>query len=278
MDGLGNFLNDEGIGSQSAGIEEPQEPQRDEPQVDEPQRDEPQEGEPQTGEGQSREGQPSEGQGSEEPSTPQESKDEPLDLKSELDALRAQVNLLLKLQKGESIKQPEEGQGQGRDETQVPKVELDLDFSDVSVDDFLENPQAFGDWARKFASTIADRTLETVYRNLPDLVRRYSEEVMTVKSYASQFYKQNPDLEPYKTEVARIANMIAQAEPGLSYEEFFKKVADYARYSLGLFKKAQRDVGKSSKPALPKTPAGGRRKPETIEGMEREILDLINSL
>ena len=235
------------------------------------------------GEEQELEGQ--EGQGGQEEPEEQGKLSEPGDkdeyinnLKSEIDTLKSQLELLLKMQKGEDIS----SESKTEPESERPKVDIDVTVDEDTYDKILESPESFARWAKDFASKIADRTLEAVYQNVPELIRKYADETVTVRTYAQQFYRDNPDLEPYKTEVARIANVIAQAEPNLPYDKFFKKVADYARYFLGLYKKTeesqQQRQKRGGKPALPNKPMGGRRKPETIEGMEKEILDLINSL
>jgi len=219
-------------------------------------------------------------EGSEEQGEPSEpsNKDEYINnLKSEIDTLKSQLELLLKMQKGENVS----SESKSEPESKRPKVDIDVTVDEDTYDKILESPESFTNWAKEFASKIADKTLEAVYQNVPELIRKYADETVTVRTYAQQFYRDNPDLEPYKADVARIANVIAQAEPNLPYDEFFKKVADYARYSLSLYKKteeSQQRQKKSGKPALPNKSIGGRRKPEAIEGMEKEILDLINSL
>ena len=201
-------------------------------------------------------------------------------LEKEVDMLKAKLETLINIQKGEDDKDDDTKDAVDAFGFKKPEVNIDDIVGNKSIDEFLEKPEEFTSWAKVFAEKIIDRTLESVYQSIPELIKRYADETVTVRTYAERFYKDNPDLEPYKAEVARIANVIAQAEPNLPYDEFFKKVADYARYHLGLVRKsADADGNKQKKkPALPGKSTSGRRKPEVLDEVEKEIMDLIKTI
>lgn len=167
-----------------------------------------------------------------------------------------------------------------------PEIQ-DIDvMGGLDYEDITESEESFTKWAKQLVSKVQEVTQEAVYRNIPGIIQSYTDQQIEVKSQAQKFYQTNPDLAEHKAEVAKNANLLAQAEPGLSSDEFFKKVADYTRYTLKLpgkekgGKKEEKQTP-GGKPALNKrsTKASSRMsKPPELEGMDKEISEMLKQI
>lgn len=169
--------------------------------------------------------------------------------------------------------------------------QLKPEISDVNVmgdfeyDDIVQDQDVFMKWASQLVKRVQEVTQEAVYKNIPGIIQSYTDQQIEVKSRAQDFYHNNPDLTEHKAEVAKNANLLAQAEPGLSQDDFFKKVADYTRYTLKLPAKEKGGTEEKpkpgAKPALNKrsTKAGTRMgKPPELEGMDKEITEMLKQI
>ena len=89
------------------------------------------------------------------------------------------------------------------------------------------------------------------------------------------FYTENADLANVKQTVAAVANDIHSKNPDLGVEEVFKQSAEQTRKLLGLQKQAITAVKrKPSKPAFAKAGSARKTAPQ-IDGIQREINDLL---
>ena len=197
---------------------------------------------------------------------------------------------------GKEAREPGESSEAEETEAQLPELkpvskEIDI-FGEKKFDDIIEDESSFTEWAKGFAAKVQEATQESLYQNLPQVIQAYADQQINIKDQTKTFYSNNPDLAKHKKEVAKSANMIAQAEPNLGQEEFFDKVAKHARYMLGIDTKdegkeekskgKEEANGKKSKPALNDKSAGSTSRSKTkqpeLQGMEAEIADMLDKI
>jgi len=215
----------------------------------------------------------------------EEPEDEPED-----DELTALKNKIAELE-GKLNKPSEEPETPEEPKATLPELkpeaqEIDI-FGGQSFNDIVDDEESFSSWAKNLVTKVQEATQESIYKRLPEVIQAYTDQQLEVKTKAQQFYKDFPDLSEHKREVAKSANLIAQAEPGLEYDEFFKKVASHARYMIGIDSdktKEKEEHGKERKrkPALNQRSAKAdsratNRQPE-LQGMEKEISDMLKNL
>lgn len=221
----------------------------------------------------------------EPPAEPEPSKEE----SEELKALRAELAELKAKMNGEPSEtaSPGEESAPAMPELKAEAVEIDL-FGGKKYDEIMEDEGAFTEWAKNLTARVQEATQESIYKKLPQVIQAYAEQQLEVKSRAKDFYTNHPDLAEHKAEVAKSANLIAQAEPGLDYDQFFKKVADHARYMLGIDGKKTKGDGKEengkkpSKPALnnksAKSNSRSAAKAPDLSGIEKDITDMLEQI
>lgn len=211
----------------------------------------------------------------EEEESGESSEDELTRVKAELEELKKKVE-----------KPAEEESTSTKLPNPKPEVqEIDV-FGGKEFEDIIESKEAFSEWATALVNKVQEVTQESIYRNIPQVIQSYTDQQLEVKSRADKFYASHPDLADHKAEVAKSANLIAQAEPGLDYDAFFDKVAKHARYMLGLNTENMTDDGKGGKekkkPALAKKSAksnsrSAHKQPE-LTGMEKEISEMLKQI
>jgi len=156
-----------------------------------------------------------------------------------------------------------------------------------TYDELLEDETTFQKWAKNLVAKTQELTQEAIYKKIPALIQAYAEQTVDSRTQAMEFYQSNPDLAEHKTEVAKNATLIANAEPNLTREQFHKKVADYTRYQLKLepgVQKKEEALSKkpgNRKPALNKRSAkaqGRMVKEPDLSGIDKEIDDMLNQM
>lgn len=214
---------------------------------------------------------------SEEVSTEEET-DPVMQLKAELAAIKEMIQ-----QKGQA--EPEEASPPvALPELKPVITDVDL-FQGYNFEELMENQDTFKKWAKQLVSKVQEVTQEAIYKNIPQVIQSYTDQQIAVNSQAQRFYQDNPDLAKYKKEVAKNANLIAQAEPGLSQDDFFKKVASFTRMNLNINTQPTTEEvvsGKpKTKPALNKRSAKATTRmtsqPE-LAGLEKEISDMLSKI
>lgn len=120
---------------------------------------------------------------------------------------------------------------------------------------------------------------EQVLLGVPDLVRRNSDQRVTLLLAVDNFYKENKDLLPYAPTVGTIVNEVIAKEPELSLAEVLDKVETRARKTLGLKKTiAARDAASDrAKPAFVKGHNARRTGPPEIQGVAKDIADMLKA-
>lgn len=201
----------------------------------------------------------------------------PDDTKDELARLKAE---LLELKAKFAPADPE-----SEDETLVPEVtEIDL-FAETPYEKVVEDKDTFIKFINNLVTKVQQLTQESVYRNVPTLIKRVANSQVTARTEADKFYTNNKDLVPYKKDVAAAANLIANAKPGLARDEFYKEVADYVRYVKKLEvtnsdDKDTSDTNRGKPPLNDKTVGRATRmvsKP-TLDGLEADIQKMLDAI
>lgn len=201
--------------------------------------------------------------------------------------IRELEHKLLELQAKVSGTQEQEDQQQAS----LPELKPEIGEFDImaghTYDELLEDEQTFQKWAKNLVAKTQELTQEAIYKKIPALIQAYAEQTVDSRTQAMEFYQSNPDLAEYKTEVAKNATLIANAEPNLSREDFHKKVADYTRYQLKLepaVAKKEEELAKkpgNRKPAFNKRSAKAQSrmvKEPDLAGIDKEIDEMIKQM
>lgn len=171
------------------------------------------------------------------------------------------------------------------EEAVLPQA-VDFDpFAGTSYEEVISSKESFIGFIKNLVTKTQEASQETVYKNLPQLVKKYADEQIVAKTTAEKFYTANQDLVPFKADVAKAANLIANAQPGLQGDEFFKQVADYVRFTHKLIKEVNESSSQvpavSTSPALNDRSAGKTTRltsAPVLVGMEKEIADMLHTL
>ena len=153
-------------------------------------------------------------------------------------------------------------------------------LENTSIDDLLENPEKFNavlnQVSQQSQQAATQGAVQQVLRSVPELVMGYITRHSAMNRMVDDFYLENADLANVKQTVAAVANDVHSKNPELGVEEVFKQSAEATRKLLGLQKQAKTVAKrKPLKPAFAK--AGGARKvAPQINGIQREINDLLN--
>lgn len=209
---------------------------------------------------------------------------------AELDALRQEIReLKAAQQKGTGEEAAPAAEESALPELKPEAVEIDI-MGDASFDEIVDDEEKFKSWAKSLVAKTQEATQDSIYKKLPQVIQAYAEQQLEVKSRAKEFYSNHPDLTEHKAEVAKSANLIAASEPDLDYDQFFKRVADHARYMLGIDPKKTKgeseekggDKKKGGKPALnqksSRSNARSAGKQPELSGIEQDISEMLNQI
>jgi len=140
-----------------------------------------------------------------------------------------------------------------------PKLTLEeIDFlKDLDIDDVTRDPEAFNKLLNKVFTQGVETTRqvlgEGVLRSIPDIVKSNVTSMVALNEMKKNFYKANPDLEPFKKVVSSVFEEMASANPEKPFEEVLEDVGKETRKRLELHKKAIESPSPSDpKPRLPR--------------------------
>ena len=162
-------------------------------------------------------------------------------------------------------------------------------IGDLDLDEVVRDKEAFN----KLLNTIYTKgigesrklTSEKVLLAIPDIVKHNITLLTALKETSEQFYKDNPDLAPFKKVVATVFEEVAAENPGKNFRELITNVGVEARKRLDLHKKAvepidDKNKNKDGSPRLPQKKGGPKdiiEKPNTsplqdeIEAMNKTL-------
>ena len=148
--------------------------------------------------------------------------------------------------------------------------------------------------ANKFMTGVVATAVEFVTRQIPTLVTRVSDQQVNTRLAIKEFYDNNKDLLPYREYCGFITNKVTAEHPEFTIGQVFEEVSKQTRQALKLASAAGENLPgggggqdnggaggvapKGKGPALPPSSGGGGRRgaPPKLEGVEKEIADLIN--
>lgn len=212
------------------------------------------------------------------PTTEAPAEDELGRTKKENEALRKQLNEVLK--KEPTTKSP----GTKAPSTEAPFEEVDFLGKEVDLDDLTRDPDALNKLLNKvlkMGSDTSRKFQETASRNFPDVIRSVIDIQDTLKKKVDKFYTDNKDLQPFNRVVSTVYGELASENPDWDVSKVFSETEKEARKRLGLQKKTGATSAPTTfapkGPRFPKTKTSrGRQKPETSPLLED--IDKMNEL
>lgn len=128
----------------------------------------------------------------------------------------------------------------------------DIDFvGDLDLEDISENKEEMNKLLNKIYQEAAktkgkDRTPD-IMAAIPNIITA----VTTLQKATETFYKDNPDLEPFKKVVGITFEELVEKNPGKNYDELINDVAPLVRQKLEL-PEPKKKKGKEAPPRLPR--------------------------
>ena len=141
-------------------------------------------------------------------------------------------------------------------------------------------------------SKVVHVAVEALARNIPEVISRVSTQQVGTQLAIQEFYRNNEDLTPYREFCGFLSNKIAAEKPDITFGELLGELAVEARKVLKLAPAGEivppggaGDRGGAgvppptkpgSGPALPPATPGGRRSgPPSLQGLEKEIDEML---
>jgi len=145
--------------------------------------------------------------------------------------------------------------------TSAPSTEPPLpdeDFlGDSDLDELTRDPSAFNKllntMRKKIREEVRQEMLsgnETILKSIPNVVKNTQQILNDMEKVRANFYKENPDLEPFQKVVATVFEEEYSKHPDKSYEEVLKDVGPEARKRLELYRKTQQNQQPNNPPPL----------------------------
>jgi hypothetical protein len=171
--------------------------------------------------------------------------------------------------------------------TDAPVDELDF-LGDEEVDDLLSDKKSLNALLNKVFLKGAEMTKKQMLKNrheilqsLPTMVKTNIVTLESVRKASEDFYKNNPDLEPFRKTVATMFEEVATEHPDWTHEKLLKASEKMTREKLGIEKKANpQPEPKPKSPPLPRKRSQHRQtnNPEPSDPMLAEIEAMEKSL
>lgn len=161
----------------------------------------------------------------------------------------------------------------------------DVDFLEgKTIDDFLTDSDSFNKLLNKVYKQGADfgrsevkKKSELVLQSIPDIVKDNIALTATLKAVNDEFYKNNPDLVPFKKVVGAVFEEKMTENPDRTYQEILPEVATETRTRLELHRAATPQP-KSTPPPLPRKKGGPRQQPKPDTDPLLSELEAMNSV
>jgi len=160
-------------------------------------------------------------------------------------------------------------------------------IGDLDLEDVIRDKEAFN----KLLNTIYTKgigesrklTSEKVLLAVPDIVKHNITLLTALKETSEQFYKDNPDLIPFKKVVATVFEEVAAENPGKNFRELITNVGVEARKRLDLHKKAVEPIDDKNKGGPPKLPQkkggpGDKTEKPNTSPLQDEIAEMNKSI
>jgi len=200
-------------------------------------------------------------------------KDEKSDvLLAQIDALKSQIeDLKTKLEKADKGEKDVKGE---KDEKGKEEEIIEFIKSDDELEEIVSSHEKFN----QFLTKLVYKVKEDAVRELPDTAAQLVESRMQAARMVEGFYKDNPDLLPFRRYVGVEASRIQQEHPEWGLEKILKETESVVRKNLRLEKKAAEDDTKDDKPAFAAQKHGKKRVEKAVKGLKAEIKELLEGV
>lgn len=211
----------------------------------------------------------------------------------DLDEMRKQMNEMAKSQLGVTEKVEKEDVESGKEkvvEKPVEKVEKEeVEKEPPAVDDIRINEDEFGraiesvdgfnavlEKVNKIVESRNQQFNHTIIKALPKVINGVVEEIVDLRMAASDFYRMNEDLIPFKPLCSVVANELSAKNPGKEPDELFSMVGEEVRKRLKLNKSARNSAKtKKRSPAVVNEKSAREPEPPELTGMQAEIDEIL---
>lgn len=154
----------------------------------------------------------------------------------------------------------------------TPQAPPELEVPVVTEDEYMEimrSPEEFNNYIKKlYKKSIADAR-ELILKESGSYISPQVRQQVRVQMLAEQFFQKHPHLAESKAELARLAEHYENQQPGITPEELFGKLDQFAK-KVGTKKKATpKGLASSS----------GTRKPskKAVSDAEKDVADLFDN-
>jgi len=207
----------------------------------------------------------------------EEKVDEAVDLMAVLNELAGGVTAKVKEEKKEEEPKVEEKpKPEEKKKEEVKEVLSDKDFEDL-----FESKKAFLDFLAKRDEEVRKETRKNSLQDTQDIISKSVYEQVVRYTAAQTFWKDNADLKPLGSLVAKKANEIAGKNPDMDIHKVFAETGKEVRSILDAVKKTmgKEDTDKEKKlPGFVKPPGPTGAEEKVLTGTKGEIATLIKML
>jgi hypothetical protein len=145
--------------------------------------------------------------------------------------------------------------------------------SEEQFDEVMKTPEGFN----RLLTGVVQRSVETVLRNVPQMVVKLADQQITTRSAINEFYMENKDLVANKAYVGMVANEMASKNPDWALDKLLGELGKEVKTRLKMVAAAQPAAPGAPKPGF--VPRGGGGKPPSgpvLTGQDKQISDLIS--
>lgn len=197
---------------------------------------------------------------------------------NELASLRAQNEALLK--QLEEVSRRQEIKSEEKKSFEFDAEHYAEVFKDLNLDNVIDTEENFKKFLLTFASAIHKDVAEKLMPEMPRIATEQVQRQLTIQEIREEFYKQHKVLNPVRSYVAQIANIVAQEDPTKSLMEVLEESAKRAKQALNLTDEVQIKEEKTEKkktPAFVESGSAERSKPKAkVDPLQAEILELLD--
>lgn len=157
---------------------------------------------------------------------------------------------------------------------QTPLPQLPA-LTQEQYDNIMSSPEAFQGYLQEVQRQAQAATAESIMQQLGPIVNKTVSHHVSVSAMVSNFYKDNPDLMPYRNQIGILANEILAANPGMPYAQLFKQVGEQAREKLRPLLNAQKNRQVQRPGFAGRKPTIRNRQGEQKSAFDQEIDEML---
>lgn len=200
------------------------------------------------------------------------------EINNELASLKAQNEALLK--QLEEVSRRQEVRSEERKFLEFDAAHYAEVFKDLDLDNVIDTEDHFKQFLLTFASAIHKDVAEKLMPEMPRIANEQVQRHLTIQEIREEFYKNHKVLNPVRSYVAQIANIVAQEDPTKSLMEVLEESAKRAKQALNLTDEIptiEEKTEKKKTPAFVESGSAERSKPKVkLDPLQAEISELID--